>query len=361
MIAIISRHLIDSTLFCLLMGGLACCLKQQRAAARYSLWLMGIAKFGMPTVLLVAAGARVAFLVPASAAIATLATNFSQLLSTLSGWFPANIDTKEATAASATFFIIWIAGAAAMSGAWALRLRECYRGLEASSESEREALLRARRKLGITEAVRLLRSEREREPSLLGICHSTITLPPGLKNELSDSEFEAILLHELAHARRRDNLTGAFVHFLLCIFWFHPLLWLVERRLVAERERACDEIVVRCGTTPEVYVAGILKVCRLRCFDRLAGVSAMTGSDLKTRLDLILASPAGAPLSRVGRCLFFGASFLMTLLPIAGGYCQQCVSSGRQQVVARPCPPPVSQADSDSKQRRDSDQHSCSE
>jgi beta-lactamase regulating signal transducer with metallopeptidase domain len=360
-ITLLSRHLIDSTLFCLLMGGVACCLKRQRAAARYSLWLMGIAKFGIPTALLAATGARIAFLVPASAAMAILAAKFSGFLSAVFGWLPANINAKEATAASVSFFVIWIAGAAATSGAWAVRLRGCYRRLESSSEAEREVLLRARQRLGVNEPIRLLRSERQREPSLLGIWRSIITVPLGLKSELSASEFETVLLHELAHARRRDNLTGAFVHLVVCIFWFHPLLWLAEKRLVAERERACDEMVVRCGAIPEVYIGGILKVCRFQFFDQLAGVSAMTGSDLKTRLELILASPAGTPGPRVGRCLFFGASLVMTLLPVAGGYCQQCVSIGGQQAVARPCSPPTSRVISGSKQRRESEQHSCGE
>jgi beta-lactamase regulating signal transducer with metallopeptidase domain len=343
------------------MGGLAGCLKRERAAARHSLWLLGIAKFGIPAALLAATGARIAFLVPASAAMAVLAAKFSAFLSAVFGWLPTTIDTKEATAASVSFFIIWIGGAAAMSGAWAVRLRGCYRSLEPSSAAEREALLRAKQRLGISGPVRLLCSEREREPSILGFCRSTITVPLGLKNELSASEFEAVLLHELAHARRRDNLTGAFVHLLVCTFWFHPLLWLAEKRLVAERERACDEMVVRYGTIPEVYIAGILKVCRFQFFDQLAGASAMTGSDLKTRLELILASPMGAPVSRVGRCLFFCASLLMTLLPMAGGYCQQCISNGDEQVVARPCSPPASRVTSSSKQTREHEQHSCSE
>jgi hypothetical protein len=43
---------------------------------------------------------------------------------------------------------------------------------------------------------------------------------------------------------------------MVCVFWFHPLLWLVER------EHACDELVIACGTQPQVYAAGILKIRR---------------------------------------------------------------------------------------------------
>lgn len=361
MIAVISRHLLDSTLFCLLTGGLACCLKRQRAATRYSLWLMGIGKFAVPTALLTETGARMAFLVPASTGMALLAAKFSAILSAAFGWLPTNLDAKEATAASISFFVIWIAGAMMMLSAWAVRWRGRCRKLEAASEAECEVLSRAKRRLGTSEPIRLLRSERDTEPSLLGIRRPTITFPAGLNSELSASEFEAVLLHELAHARRHDNLTGAFVHILVCLFWFHPLLWLAEKRLLAERERACDEMVVRSGTAPEIYVAGILKVCRFQIFDHLGGVSAMTGSDLKNRLELILSLPLCKSVSRAGRLTFAAAGLLMTFLPVAGGYCQQCVSNGGAQMVPQPCSAPAGQVARGPRQKINNNQHSCSE
>ena len=135
-----------------------------------------------------------------------------------------------------------------------------------------------------------------------------------------------MLLHELAHARRRDNLTGAFVHCLVCVFWFHPLLWLAEKRLRIERERACDELVIACGITPQVYISGILKVCKFHLFGSPAGISAIAGSDLKRRLKLIDACQAYRPMAYLPRLLMAVAAVLMLMLPIAGGYCQQCVS-----------------------------------
>jgi beta-lactamase regulating signal transducer with metallopeptidase domain len=139
---------------------------------------------------------------------------------------------------------------------------------------------------------------------------------------------EAVLLHELAHARRRDNLIAVFVHCLVCIFWFHPLLWFVERRLYRERERACDEFVIACGTSPQIYVAGILKVCKFHIFDTAAaGISAMTGTGLARRVELILNRSFSPSLIQVPRLLIAGLAILMTFFPIAGGYCEQCSST----------------------------------
>ena len=47
------------------------------------------------------------------------------------------------------------------------------------------------------------------------------------------------------------------------LFWFHPLVWWVGARLIDERERACDEDVIRLGSEPQVYAESILKTCEL--------------------------------------------------------------------------------------------------
>lgn len=74
-------------------------------------------------------------------------------------------------------------------------------------------------------------------------------------------QVEAILAHELCHVRRRDNLAVALQMVVEALFWFHPLVWWLEQRLVDERERACDEEVIRLGSEPQSYAESILKTC----------------------------------------------------------------------------------------------------
>ena len=99
------------------------------------------------------------------------------------------------------------------------------------------------------------------EPGVFGIFRPIVVLPEGIAEQLTTAQFEAVLAHELCHARRRDNLAAA-VHMLAeALFWFHPLVWWIGVRLVEERERACDEEVLRTAADPQNYAEGIVAVC----------------------------------------------------------------------------------------------------
>src|SRR4029453_9820291 len=79
------------------------------------------------------------------------------------------------------------------------------------------------------------------------------------------------------------------------VFWFHPLVWWLERRLIEESERACDEYVLQSGVTPRDYAEGILEVCRLAKDPSPVFVAGITGSDLRRRIESILQEKTGRP------------------------------------------------------------------
>jgi beta-lactamase regulating signal transducer with metallopeptidase domain len=72
------------------------------------------------------------------------------------------------------------------------------------------------------------------------------------------------------------------------LFWFHPLVWWIERRLLDEQERACDEEVLRQGGDPQVYAESILRICEFYVTSPLICVPGITGSDLKMRVREIM-------------------------------------------------------------------------
>jgi beta-lactamase regulating signal transducer with metallopeptidase domain len=78
------RHLLESTLFCLLLSLLACCLRNTATAnVRHAVWLIGISKFAIPSVLLAKTGAAIAFLWPAASWLSSLARRLDNLIGIL--------------------------------------------------------------------------------------------------------------------------------------------------------------------------------------------------------------------------------------------------------------------------------------
>jgi BlaR1 peptidase M56 len=80
-------------------------------------------------------------------------------------------------------------------------------------------------------------------PAVVGLVRTRISLPDNIDCVLTQEELEAVLSHERRHAKRHDNLIRLFYELALCLFWFHPLMWIAGSRLALYRELSCDEAV----------------------------------------------------------------------------------------------------------------------
>jgi uncharacterized protein (TIGR03435 family) len=98
------------------------------------------------------------------------------------------------------------------------------------------------------------------------------------------------------------------------IFWFHPPVWWIGARLVEERERACDEEVLRRRGNPRTYAEGILSVCKLCIESPLACVSGITSASLKRRIEAIMANRTARQLNRANKSLLASAAIAVLAL-----------------------------------------------
>lgn len=144
--------------------------------------------------------------------------------------------------------------------------------------------------LGIRQRVTLLLDDRRTIPVVWGVFRPRLLLP-GESLEWSDEQVRSVLLHELAHVQRRDTLDQWLTQIACALHWWNPLVWLAAWRLHAERERACDDLVLASGVRPSAYAEHLLHVATKLSPARwtaACGLAMARNSSLEGRLLAVL-------------------------------------------------------------------------
>jgi len=316
MIAALGNHLWQSTMFGLAAGILALFLRDNYARVRYWLWLASSLKFLVPFSLLVAVGSRVGW--HRTFAPAPVAFTIAQFAQPYAPIRPAAMASPAAFNPIPMFALaLWCCGSAAVLIGWWRRWRRVARILDAAAPLMEGREVEALRRLDAS--IPILSSNALLEPGVFGIWRPVLLWPAGISKRLSDSQLEAVLAHEAAHVRHRDNLCAA-IHMLAeAAFWFHPLVWWIGARLVDERENACDQEVLRVHRQPQAYAEGILKVCEYCVETPLLCVSGVSGADLKKRIRDIMRHRSARDLSAARKLLLAGAAIAAIAAPIGIG------------------------------------------
>ncbi|HEV1287837.1 MAG TPA: TIGR03435 family protein [Bryobacteraceae bacterium] len=302
------NHLWQSTLFAILAGLLTLTLKRNSARTRYWVWFAASVKFFIPFSLLVDAGSRVEWRTVPVIAQPAVSVSIEQVFTA-----PAMIlGTPEVARHDANYWpaalgAIWFCGFATVLFSWSRQWRRI------------RTALRTARPYDLPLPIKTMLSPTLLEPGIFGVFRPVLLLPEGIAERLMPDQLNAIVAHELCHVRSRDNLAAA-VHMLVeAIFWFHPLVWWIGKRLVDERERACDEEVLRLGSEPEVYAESILKVCEFYLESPLDCVSGITGSDLRKRIRNIMTRAATRKLDNGKKLLLTATGLAAVVGPLVVG------------------------------------------
>jgi beta-lactamase regulating signal transducer with metallopeptidase domain len=140
--------------------------------------------------------------------------------------------------------------------------RAAHHATELTDPEWNRLLLSCSRLMNVTHRVRLVRSREYTVPMAFGTRRPTILIP-AVADTWDEHRRAAVLLHELAHIARHDCLIQLLVSTACALYWVHPGVWWVARRLRVERELACDDLVLNTGTGPRDYAGHLLELAFL--------------------------------------------------------------------------------------------------
>lgn len=148
------------------------------------------------------------------------------------------------------------------------------------------------RRIKLNSKVQLLESAMVKVPTALGMFKPVILMPLGMMAQLPPDQVEAVLLHELAHIRRRDFLVNLVQHFAETIFFFNPALLWLSARIREEREHCCDDIAIGVTQSRSGYIQALVSFQEYQLTPRTKYAMAFPGrkKQLLDRVKRILGS-----------------------------------------------------------------------
>lgn len=260
-------------------------LRRDTAAARHQVWTLGVVGALLLPVL--------CWLIPAlspSSAISTIAS--ARSIEAAAVFVTGGHATDATPSWPAWFALAWVTGTLVVMVRVVraqLAARRLVRTAQSSTAASWSMAMRdAATSLSLSKHVPLLRSESVGSPMTIGLLRPVVLLPAAAEMWAAGC-LRAVLVHELAHVRRRDTLVQLAAQLACALYWWNPLAWLAAARLRVEREHASDDLVLGAGIQPSSYATNLLEVARTVSHDAHAGAICMvTPSETEARLLRIL-------------------------------------------------------------------------
>jgi TonB family protein len=297
---IFANHLWQATILAIAVWIASIWLRLARARQAFCqvFWMLAFAKFLLPSTLLFLLARGMGLSLPWPARAETIVGADAEALLLIAEPVTQSPEWYTGAGQNEVYCVLtalWLTGIALCLAGWAWRRRRLAAVALAGKrvETGREAAMieDLKIRLNVSRSVGLILCSRFAEPMVWRALRPLIVLPQGLAEKLSDGELESVLAHELFHVKRYDNLFGSLQMFVCCFFWFHPLVWLIDRKLIENREVMCDERVLLSGLSgaaPDAYAASLWKVVQFGLGWPVAGISRATGSNLNRRIKLML-------------------------------------------------------------------------
>ncbi|NQX67618.1 methicillin resistance protein [Paenibacillus alba] len=137
-----------------------------------------------------------------------------------------------------------------------------------SDERIRQLFSQSKKRMGIQGHIALVASDDLASPSLFGFMKPQLIMPTVLLHNLNDEQLQHVFLHELAHSKRKDIWVNGFMHALLIIHWFNPILWYAYRRMREDQEIASDALALSCLAPDKSQAYGYTLITLLESFSK---------------------------------------------------------------------------------------------
>jgi beta-lactamase regulating signal transducer with metallopeptidase domain len=282
-------------------GALAALLRRAASSTRHLVWNVTIIIVLLAPVLILLAPNFTIPAVPGVATVPEVPKLWYQSASTFPtpstvGREPDEIGTQQNDAVGTIGTLGTLGILSWFAFCWLLSGVSVWRGSKPAPETwTGEARVIARR-IGLKTPVVVRQLIREASPHVAGFFNSVVMMPPSAATWSAEAR-HAALVHELTHIKRGDRLTQAIAQLACAIYWFNPLVWHAAAALARERERACDDEVLRFGATPSAYATLLLDLARRpgSAWTPATALSMARPSAIEGRLLSILADAARTP------------------------------------------------------------------
>jgi beta-lactamase regulating signal transducer with metallopeptidase domain len=291
------------------------------ARTRFAIWFVALVALAivLPAWIVGSAWTRPAPVVLANDRIAPAATSAARLrpgreiptTASLAAPIALPPQTRGRIDAPAVIFAVWLTGALVLLARAVLGLIRLRALMKSATLVETRVTAR-----GI---VRVVVADLFDVPVAVGYRHPSIVVPASVLALERETDLENVLLHELEHLRRFDDVTSLVQVACMCVLWFNPCAYLIAARLSIEREMACDEAVVAQTGKRAGYVATLWKMatCRPAGFTPEYISAFRSRSATVPRLDNLLGVPAATPKRRSRFALAAAIAMQALLIGIA--------------------------------------------
>ena len=173
--------------------------------------------------------------------------------------------------------------------------------------------------IGTRRRPRLIMSDESNAPMAVGFQRPAVLLPAKMFEGATKIQLEHVLRHELAHLARCDDWTNLVQQVIKAFLFFHPAVGWLSRRIVVEREIACDDHVLAATRTPRAYALFLTEFAgRMQCRDVAAAPAAWSNKhQLKERITMIM-DPNRNSSPRLARARVGALTAVAALIAILG-------------------------------------------